>query len=426
MSTRRELLVSLGTLGAAGLAGCSALPFSDDGGDAEVTVPADTVRPYDRPQSPFPVALPATLATRHRDRARELLADVPTDPSIPNAAVADELASERQRVAETVASDTGATWPIEVVAERRHERGNAAAVRATYRAATGEGDPSTVATRLRQTRSDLGSFWGDLAYRGSDPLEAVLVYAAIEDLLVACRRWIHRGTDYPEDPVAEPFAAGDAVEFVEIATAGVADARRFRASHLASAEAPNPQWTAVADSVTQLERDVEQTVESVEQFLEAETEAVFEENLDDTIARGLFDDAARRCRNWRESFEEANTNGRYATAVVEAGRTVAAVEALRTAIEAIRDGGYQEQLSVESVRRVAEQARSNLQRIEGTDSSGLAIRIGLPAIWEYEGAVRTLKQERGYGADYVTPEFAWAALYAGAVPVAAQFVSDRL
>jgi hypothetical protein len=426
MRSRRAVLAGLGTAGAVGVAGCSALPFGDGGDDerTDVSLPPDAVGPITWPASPFPAAVPSALAETHQERARELLAAVPAEPSLPNAAVAEELRATRDHAADRLTSDIDDPWPVEALSEWRDRRHAAATVRGSYRAATGEDDAETVADRRRSVREGLHSFVASHEYRASSPLEAVLAHAPIEELVSDCRRRARPAVTYPDDPIERPFQAGDAVGEVEFARATLADARGLREAY--RTEEPNrpPQWARLIDASDSLRISVGRTRSTVREFLDAEG-SPFEADLDGTAARWLFRSARRQVDATVEEHRDRHDDGEYATAVVEAGQALAATEAFRAAIDGIRDGAYQGDVTVESVSRTAERAGEAVAAIGDHRDERLARLLARPALGTLEYLPDQI--EDGYtDATRAQGELARAELYARAVPAATTFVAGRL
>lgn len=425
MTTRRTVLAGLGAAGVAGLAGCSDLPILDrNGGQRDVSLPSDVAGDLEWPASPFPVAVPDAFGTRHRDRARELLAAVPEDPSVPNGAVAEELRSDRASAADRLAADVEAPWALEALSEWRDRRESAAAVRGAYRAATGTDDAERVLERRQAIQADLGSVVADHAYRGSTPLEAVLVHAPLEDLLADCRRYVRPVPGYPADPLARPFEAGDAVGSLEAARAALADARRLREASLRGREDAPAQWTALIDALDRLRLAVGRTSSRVDAFLDVE-EPPFETDVEGTPAAALFESARRAVTSTTEAANERRSAGEYANAALESARALAASEAFRVAIEGIRNGAYREPVTVGSVRRAAERARRAITAIEDSDHRRLGTSIVRPALDVFDGVPESI--ERGYY-DPVDVQGALVRveLYASATPAAAAFAAERL
>lgn len=426
MTSRRRLLATLGTIGVAGLAGCSALPFSDDESDhtEEVTLSPDVVGSITWPESPFPVEIPVSLGEAHDDQAREFLAAVPEYPSVPNRAIAEEVRSERERVAKRLENDIEEPWPTEALSERRSRRGAAAAVRGTYRAATGEDDSESVTNRRREVRDDLWTFISDHEYRARSPLEAVLAHAPIEALVADCRRQVRPDSTYPAEPVAYPFVAGDTVGRVERARATLNDARELRATYVSERSEVSTQWAALIEVTKELRLSIGRTRSTVRDFLEVD-DPPFDADLEGTAAQPQFMEASIRATGSVTSYDEHLSQGEYATAVIEAGRALAAIEALRATIEGIRNGAYQDDVTVESVTRTADRARDATTAIEESEDRNLAALIARRAYAIFEAAPDLI--ERGYtDPARLQGELALAELYARAVPAATEFVVDRL
>mgnify|MGYP000504203474 FL=1 len=269
MRSRRTVLAGLGAIGVAGVSGCAALPFGNDQSDNEdVSLSTHDIGSIAWPESPFPVAVPVSLVNAHRERSRELLAAVPSEPSVPNGAVAREVRSNREHAADRLGDEPDESWPTEELSAWRGRRNEAACVLGTYRAATGEDDAAAVTERRQRVRDDLGSFVANHEYRASSPLEAVLAHAPIEDLVGDCRRRVRPDPAYPSDPVARPFQAGDAVGRVELARATLADARRLREAYLGERSEAIPRWTALIDASKRLEYAASRTRSSVTDFLD--------------------------------------------------------------------------------------------------------------------------------------------------------------
>jgi len=425
-STRRDLLAACGA-GLAGLAGCSGLsPFDDGEERVDTGRLAGDLATVALPASPYPISVPASLADRHRERARELLDGVPDSPSIPNAAVARKLRAERDRAATSLESDGDEreSWPLDRLDGDRYDRSEAASVRSAYRAAVGEDDGD----RLREYRQTIaasrGAFEGDLAYRASDPVAAVLAHEPVEELLAECRDALQPTPPYPDDPRAEPFRAGEAVGTVERSAAALGDARRLRERYLREAADPRPQWDRVAVAAESLERALRFSQDRVEGYQDPGTD-VFERDLDGTAARSLYFDAAHDLRTRIEGTKAAVDDADFATAVLDAGRGLAALEVLTAVVTGIREGAYQGDPSLSTVRTGAEASAAAIESALDTEPRGLAVRLCEPALFTHRYAVRSVARYEPDAVDLLA-EFRRAELFASAVPEATAFVVERL
>lgn len=422
-SSRRRLLAGIATAGAAAIGGCSGLPFTgeQDGRDAPASLPPDAVEPLGWPASPFPVSAPGSLADAHETRARGLLAEVPADPDLPNAAVAAAIGDDRERALRRADQDVPDQWLVDTLSAWRRRREDAAAVCGAYRAATGDDDTSELAARRRTVRDDMGALAVDLEYRAESPAEAVLAHEPVESLLAECARHVRPRVTYPADPVAEPFRAGEAVGHVERARAAVADADGLREGFLGERDGASSQWASLVAAADELQSSVSRTRTTVRNEGGAPPD---DEDLSGTVAQELVAVTDRRVESAVDDVKRASAAGEYATAVAESGTALAAIEALRTANAAIRNGEYRDSPSESSVRSAAERARKAVQEVIDADDS-LATRLVRPGL-EAIGYVGD-RIEEGYGSVRRTQgELASVALYAGAVPAATEFVRGRL
>ncbi|SFH54777.1 hypothetical protein SAMN04488066_10819 [Halorubrum aquaticum] len=429
------MLAGLGSAGVAALAGCAGLRSSNDDEPAgtDVDLRPDAVESVEWPASPFPVAVPSSLAAAHEARARELLDAVPADPGdpddsedppIPNAAVARELRNERERAAERLESGSDRPWATGRLAEWRGIRSAAATVRGTHRAATGEDDAAAVRERGRAVREDLGSFVADHEYRARSPREAVLAHAPVEDLVAACRRRVRPRPEYPADPLARPFRAGEAVGRVERARASLDDATGLLEAYRVERAETASQWASLIGSARRLRAAVGRERSTVGEFL-ARDDPPVDDDLRGTAAGRLFTEASYRAESLAEDVEEHVDDGAPATAVVEAGRALVALEALGTAVEGIRDGAYRDAVTAESVDRMDDRARESLAGVAESDDPRLAARIARPALETHASAARRVEESYADPAR-VQGDLVLVDLYARAVPVATRFVLDRI
>ncbi|WP_226022114.1 hypothetical protein [Halomicrobium salinisoli] len=436
MTTRRRLLAGCAA-GLAGLAGCSGLSDLPGAGEdsperVDVRSVAGDLSRVDLPESPFPAAVPPSLAEAHRERTRELLSDVPREPEIPNGAVRSELVDERERAADDVNDEEDVhQWPVEALGDWRRRRGEAAAVRGAYRAATGEGDGEDLAERRQSVRASLGEFAADWAYRAPDPVAAVLAHAPVESTVHDCRTLLEPHRPYPEDPLAAPFRAGDAVGDVERADAALADATGLRAAALDEWTGPPSQWSPIVSGTQALRHSLAETMDDrIEWWLDAEYDD-FDRDLEGTPARWLFYEARRRVQSRERDARQARERGDHATAVVEAAQALVATEVFETVVDGMRDGAYGGETTAdrlrESSRRAREAVQAALEERSALDGNRPALAVALlrPALLTQRSLVDRLAE--GYGsADRALGEFAWAELYARTVPDAAPFVAERL
>lgn len=423
-TSRRQFLVGLGAAGTAVTAGCSGLPF---GGEARsdgdpVSLSSDVIGPIDRPAWPFPAATAGSLAEAHEARARDLLSAVPSDPDVPNAAVAARIDDERERALRRTNGDPPAGWTVDALAEWRRRRGDAAVVRGAYRAATGVDEGAGLVARRRAIREDRATLAADLEYRARSVEEAVLAYEPVESLLAESARHVEPRVSYPADPVAEPFRAGEAAGDVERARATVADAAGLRSAYLGGEDGASPRWASLIAAAGGLRGSVSRTHSTVRR--RADGGASSDGDLSGTVAQELLTVSERRVESTVEEVREAADAGDHATVAAESGVALAAVDALRTAGEEISEGKYTDPPSESSVRAAAERARSGADAaVDGNDP--LATRLVRPAFETLERVVDRI--EEGYASPRQTEaELHFVDLYTSAVPRATAFVRDRL
>jgi hypothetical protein len=423
--SRRRFLGGVATAGAAALAGCSGLPFTggEERREAPASLPSDVVGSIEWPASPFPASVPASLAEAHESRARGLLDDVPADPDLPNAGVAEAIADDREQALRRVDAAVSGEWPVDTLSAWRRRRRDAAEVRGAYRAATGSDDGADLAARRRAVRDDRGALAADLEYRAGSPTEAVLAYEPVESLLAECARNVRPRVTYPADPVAEPFRAGEAVARVERASAAVADAAGLRDAYLGGQDGATPQWASLVAAAETLRGSVSRTRGTVRERTGGE-EPFPDEDLSSTVAQELVAVAELGIGSTVEDVERATDAGEYATAAVEAGTALAESEAYRRAVGEIRDGGHRAVPSEPSIRSAAERARAAVGEVvdRGDPLATRLVRPGLEILRYVDDRIG-----EGYGSTRRSQaELAYVDLYANAVPAATEFVRERL
>jgi hypothetical protein len=244
----------------------------------------------------------------------------------------------------------------------------------------------------------------------------------VESLVADAERHLRPTPPYPDDPVAEPFRAGEAVGRLETARATLDDATGLRETYLSARPEATAQWTAVAAAAEGLDGAVRRTRGTVRERL---GEGPSGDELRDTVARELSHETERIVESRIDDVGRAMDDGEYATAVVAAGRALAAIEAHRAAGEAIRDGEYREPVTAESVRTTADQARAAVADIPEAAAPRLSAAIGRPALERIRYAADLV--EDGYGSVVrVQALLIHAVLLARAAPAAATFADERL
>jgi len=222
--SRRGALALLGTL-----AGCSgANPLDSESVPPELDAAA--VRAVANGSAPtVPARLPVDIGTDHlaatERRARSLLDAVPASlgpDEIPNGAIREKLRDARRRAAERLSASAEASTPFErlmAFADARTEARFAAGAWRAIDAGLTREDLAAEAEAVRADRRALRERW---RYVGADPVEAMLVHAAIEDRIASGRSHII-GEPRRYRP-GTPLGVGEIAEEVERARVAVEDA----------------------------------------------------------------------------------------------------------------------------------------------------------------------------------------------------------
>lgn len=426
MSSRRALLAGLGTVASASLAGCAGLL---DGGerstpDIDRSALAAAVPPVDLPVDPLPVALPESLVANHRERASALLDAVPERPAVPNAVVARRLERDRERAAERLTDGVDARGALDRLNGWRSIRRSAADLRGAYRAATGHDDAERVRLRRRVVRGGLAAFVSDLEYRARDPVEAVLVYAPIEELASDARRQIQPVFPYPDDPLSAVEAAGRAVGSVEDAVATFADARGVESAYTDAHSDLATHWVTLSEAAGRLDHSVARTLRPVEEYRRSGPDA-FERDVSGTVAGRLFRMASTRARDGPDDVRDKRHAGEYARAVRQSARELVTAVVLKRVVEDVREDAIDDEVTRAAIVDAAARARDAFDALADATHPRLAAAIATTAANGYEGGRQYLGEQFYDPADALVA-FEYAARSAAVAPQAADFVAERL
>lgn len=427
MTSRRALLAGLGTAASATLAGCASITGSDEQSPEQSidrmalqrAVPA-----VELPVDPLPITPPDSLATSHRDRAASLLDDVPESPDVPNGVVASRLGQDRERAAEHLAEGSDESRPLERLRDWRAIRQSAAEVRGAYRAATGLDDAESVRVRRKAVRSGLGALAADVEYRASDPVEAVLVYGGIEELVGDAQRHARPIFPYPDDPQTAVEDAGQAVGAVEDAVATFADARGLRSAYHEARPDANRQWVTLAEAAGSIDYSVDSTLQPVRQYSE-QGQAAFDRDVSGTVGGTLFRAAFHRARDGPDDVRDKRQAGDYALAIRQSARNLVAAVVLKRVVADVEDEAVDDEVTADGIEQTAAAARAAIERVEAADHPRLAASIAAVAAQSYGGGLDYLG-ERFYDPADALVGFEYARRYAELAPQAAAFVAERL
>ncbi len=435
-ATRRRLLAAVGAGLSTGVAGCAGR-FDDPSellGESDPQYDADAIRAVGeagvpRPPATFPASIPDAAFERHRERARELLDAVPTDPgaTIPNGAVAHEIASDRANVHEDLrrgdksgATQYEATPRLARLGHWRYVRSEAAAVRGTYRAATGDVDPAELRESRDRLRSDLYEFLDGWEYRGPDPVSALVVHGEIEEMVESVRRSAQSSGPLPSDPTAAASRFGEEFGDVERGRAILADAKRIRRRYVdAGGDAVTSHRDAVAGTFERMRATLHATARGVEEYADESNRAdpPFDRKLEGTPAEYVYNTAVQNYDGRRRSLDRTRRRGQIATGTLSAGVGLAAKESLARVVESIRAGEYESPSDDAAVRASRERAVDGLRTVWNTEPAAVSAELARPAADEVHRAVRTLTDGDGdeNEVNRAVGGFAYAAVYADAV-----------
>lgn len=427
--SRRSVLAACGA-GLAALAGCSAVDATlGDGEEREYDAGALAALGGEVPTRPdaFPVRVGEEEVERHYDRARELLAAVPERPEVPNGAVAERLRDRRERAVGRLEDRPELpTGPRRLDAARR-VRGDAAEVEGAYRAAVGETGRGTVAGRRAELRSDLHSFESEWDYRGGEPSAALVVHAELERLRGTVRRSAEAWPPFPADPAADVFRVGEIVEDLEDGRAALTDAERLRTRYVAGTADPRSFRPAITAASHRLERRASWRRRNVHGALDRPAREAFDRSVEGTPAEHLYSEARQHARRAADD-EGTRRTGEHATATLGRATDLAGLRAFEAVVDAVEAGGYGPPEDADRVATAREEAVAALREAWATDPAPVSVEVAEAAhraIWEGD---RRLERTdgRAHEVDAAFASFAYAGLYAEAVPDVVAAVADAL
>lgn len=427
MTSRRTLLAGLATAASASLAGCASLTGREERSPTQSidrVALAEAVPAVELPVDPLPVDPPASLVASHRDRARAVLADVPETLDLPNGVVERRIEDERDAAVEGLAAGSDATRPLERLADWRRIRRSSAEVRGAYRAATGLDDAETVRVRRRAVLGGAGALAADIEYRAADPVEALLVYSTVEELVADAQHQARPVFPYPADPKSAVDDAGQAVGSVEDAVATFADARGLRSAYHDAHPDADAHWLALSEAASSVDRSVDATLRPVREYHEEGPDA-FDRDVSGTLGGRLFRAAYYRARDGPDDVRDKRQAGDDAMAVRQSARNLVAAAVLKRVVADVEAEAVDEEVTADAIERAASQARTAIQRVERGDHPRLAAAIADVAVGSYEGG-REYLGERFFDPEDSLVGFEDARRYAALAPQAADFVAERI
>lgn len=432
--TRRAFLAG-GSAALAGLAGCSRLPVVGNG-ESEVTYDVERLRAAVDPDAvtppePYPGPVPDALADAHYERAQLLLDAVPREPSVPNGVVARNLADDHEDVASDLEDAPGDVSTLDALEDWRYVRESAAELEGAYAAATGEASRAIVEQRRADARDALAAFRDEWAYRAESAAAAVGVHRHLESLVESARRDLVLPRAFPADPRRAVDSVGDLVRAAEGANAAVADATGLRDAY--SEDGMASYRNALATAAVRLEGAVDATRERVAPFVAPGASAAdFERDVSETPAEFVFETAQHNARNAVESTATARECGDHASAVAAAGRALVSLVAVRTVVDAVRDGEYGVPASADAVLEYRDSAVAAVEDVSSVASEPVGRAVAVPAYRSLQYAEGAFRDEPAYPSvdarevKRAVGYYAFAEHAADAVPVVVERVSDEL
>lgn len=427
--TRRGVLAACGA-GLTALAGCASVDLSSRGRDDDREYDAERLaalaeRGTPTPRNGFPVAITVTELDRHRDRARDLVSIVPDRPDIPNGAVAEQLRTDRERVRDDLAGDGESAGDDERtdfdrLADVRRVRADAAEVAGAYRAATRAIHRRGIEARREALREDRRAFEAEWAYRGDDAAGALVVGAALEDLLERARRGAEAWPSFPDDPAADVFRVGEITRTLEAGRAALADAVDLRTRYLnGGSDAPSHRG-AIAAAAHRLRDRTLWNRQAIHEYLDADVSALpFNRRIEGTPAAELYRRARLRAEDALRGPDRARRSGEHATATLQGARGIASLRAFEAVIEALEAGEYGPPENAEHVATAHEAAVDALGAAWRTAPTAVSVKVAAPARWAVGRGLSGLERSDGHhrDVDRAVASFGYARLYAEAVPV---------
>jgi hypothetical protein len=361
---------ALALLGVGALAGCSGVnPLSSDADEPELDAAALRAAVADGAPS-LPRRLPVGVGTAHLDaterRARGLIDAVPArlgPDEIPNGAIRDRVRNARERARGSLSTATEAPTPFERLAAFADARADARFAAAAWRAID-EGvtrdDLRDEAEAVRADRRALRDRW---RYVGSDPVEATVVHAAIEDRVETARGDVATGGPNRYRP-GNPLGVGDVAEEVERARAAVDDAAHLYDRLTASLDDPvdlRPRLTDARRRLHEAFEDEQAALSSVDRREPWRVEGVDVEGTPAAEAlEELFApiDPADDDDGWAD--------GMPAEALTWAHASFVSLRAFRSLRERVREG---ETFAVESAADVADVRTAAVDALRAAEDS---------------------------------------------------------
>jgi hypothetical protein len=418
------VLASLGTAVGGALAGCGALRSSSE---EAVEYDESTIRELPGRLPQIPATVPVQPTEEHlraaRDRVRSLLAGA--DPStVPNEAVRDVLAGERDAARDALSQDRDGESRAEALAGLTHPRSEAMFVDAGLAAFEGSLTPSDVAARRDRHHRDATAFLAEHRYVGppDDPVAALAEHATIVD-------WGQTGVRLTEPAERDEYEnavlhVAELASRVEWGRAYAADARRLAERYVSGLDDPEDHGERFASVAGRLLDDVEPYTTTPDWDTLGDG---IERDIESTAGEALLEELVQERWSGAQYTLAQHDEGRHAGAVFAAMRSLAADSALAEARAAIADGEYGIPESIDPIAAERAAAVDGLESLLDTAPALLARRLAGHVRIPVRMADRNARQggatepERSLYAPY-----AFANLFAAAAPAVVKRVGDAL
>lgn len=413
--SRRSVLAGVGTALTGTLAGCNGLtPLS-----GEPTVEYDesdiAALPGAIPRvSPaIPVQPTDAHLTSARDRIRSLL-DGADLSRIPNAAVRDELARERESARAALSSEDPEESRAEALEGLTHPRSEAMFVDAGLAAFRDALTAEDVGTRRERDHADAESFLADYSHVGppDDPVAAFVEHVRITD-------WGYTGVRLTEPKSRREYEntvlhVAETAQSAEWGRAYAADARRLYERYASTLDEPREYGDHFAGVAATLADDI--ASHATRPDWEALTSDV-SRDLSNTPAEKLLRELAQIRWTSAQNAVERRDAGRDVGAVMPALGVLTADRAFADAKNAVSDGAYGVPESVDPIAAERAAAVDGLRALLETAPEPIARRLAGYVHTPIRNADRTADENPGgaEGAD-LHAQYAVANHLAAAAP----------
>ena len=420
--SRRSLLAAVGTALTGTLAGCASLLSEERRIEYDESALADL--PGELPS--VPAAEPVQPTAEHLAAARERIRSLLNDDlsRVPNAAVRERLARERQSAREALSAASAEKTRVDAVEGLTHPRSEAMFVNAGLAAFDGTLAESDLAARRERHRREATALLDDYRYVGSPdaPAAALAEHARIVGWAETGVRLL--GGDERQRFENEVLQTAELAKEIEWGRAYAADARRLDDHYRSTLSAPTDYGDRFA-------RAADTLVEAVETHSEApdwETLTTgFDRDIEHTAAETLLEELARSRLAHAQNAVEDRSDGRPTLAVVSCLQALVADRAFVDATEAVEDGSYGVPESVEPIAETRTAAVGALRTLLETTPEPLARWLATQVATQIRVADRRVERGRvGSPGDYLYAEYATAKHFAAAAPPAVRRVGDTL